>query len=336
MVTLEVGLDASKLVGGSRDAFSALVNISNAARSAIDGIEGLGGNAGAFSKMSGVLSKLSPWLTAATAAITAITLTMKLFESGTDRATDAINRQGTALDKLVEKSRLTNEEVRIRQSYGQQLPNASANATIDTLTAIRQDRTRSEFSATDAANLFGVSEQDLRYILAKNGLGESALEVQQFKYGTPGNRTRFSQQQFGREDVLRAGETLLRQRNQSPLEIQGGTYPGQAQATNGFSLRDTIGEPFNGVRISQEDQSRVNIENMQRAMRDIERSSQRVGQYLGDAATALVTGAASWRDIAQQVIQDMIRAGLTQGFTSISQSFLSGFAATPAQTTAPT
>jgi phage-related minor tail protein len=75
---------------------------------------------------------------------------------------------------------------------------------------------------------------------------------------------------------------------------------------------------------------------MQRAMRDIERSSQRVGQYLGDAATALVTGAASWRDIAQQVIQDMIRAGLTQGFTSISQSFLSGFAATPAQTTAPT
>lgn len=68
-----------------------------------------------------------------------------------------------------------------------------------------------------------------------------------------------------------------------------------------------------------------------RAMEALEASAQRTGAYLGDAATALVTKAATAQQILQQIFTDVLRSGLTTALTGATKSFLQGFGATPAQ-----
>jgi hypothetical protein len=350
MVTLEVGLDATKLVGGARDAFSALVGITNAARQALEGIERIGGNAGAFASLGTTISRVMPFITSGAAVIAAITASMSLFAKATSEATDGYKKLGDTL-------RNTSAEVDVAKLFGDQ--NLSKNVNQRNIGALFQQAVAikasgSSVSLSDFAGQLGpdVGLSDLldalqgdsrlaqtrrdvigqgRQARLQRGYGDnrSAAEINQL-IGSSYQLTPSQQIDLLRRRALSFG---LGSPGAGEATIRDGIYPGPGQLTDGFSLKDSIGQPFNGVRIGQDDQSKINIENMQRAMADIERSSQRVGQYLGDAATALVTGAASWRDIAQQVIQDLIRSGLTQGFTAVTKSFLSGFGSTPAQTT---
>lgn len=359
MVTLEVGLDATKVVGGARDAFSALIGLSSAATQALTGMERIGGATGAFATFGATVNRVIPFIAAGSAVIAAISSTMSLFARATSDATEGYKKLGDTL-------RTTAAEADIAKLFGdeslaQNGRQRNIKGLFDRAVEIKQGG-GSPISIRDFSGSLGpdVGPDDIADALAKNpdfirqseAIREKRVSgdflVQRY-LGTNNSsvaediikKAIYDEYQISPEDqigLLRGAALNYGVGRMVPVEarIRDNVYPGQAQLTDNFSLRYSIGEPFNGVRISQDDQSKVNIENMQRAMADIERSSQRVGQYLGDAATALVTGAAGWRDIAQQVIQDLIRAGLTQGFTSLSKSFLSGFGATPAQTTAPT
>lgn len=109
-------------------------------------------------------------------------------------------------------------------------------------------------------------------------------------------------------------------------------------ATGGYDgigpyLPGTTGDALvRGGRIQYDrEQQRQADEEKLRAMEQLEASAQRTGSYLADAATAFLTKTATAQQLLQQIVGDLIRSGLTQGFAAVSKGFLQSFGATKTQ-----
>lgn len=338
MVTLEVGIDAAGVVSGVQSAFLALDRMANSARIATNALEQIGRTGGAITALGATIGRLHPYLLAATTLMSGLSLAMQLFETKSDAATQSVKEQTTALDALIKKR----AELDIRSGYGASDPRLGTGGTIDALTALRMNPGR-QIAPSEAAGLFGVSENELRWALARTGFGESALIQNQaptppgFSYGGVLRAPLvYERNDFSSYDYIKAGEDLLSRRRAA--EGGGGVYgpPAPSAASlaefdRGYGGRTDPAGLFPGI----EKASREQAEEMARAMREMEQTAQNVGNILGDAAARFVTGMATARELAQALAFELLRAGLSAGFTELTRGVMSGmgFGATPTQKT---
>jgi hypothetical protein len=116
MVNLEVGIDSSKIVSGSREGFQALVQLTNATRHLMAGLEEMNGTSGALGRFGALMQRLSPYVMAATAVMGAASLAMGIFGGKTNEAADAQERFAEAMAKGRSEERRVGKECRSRWS----------------------------------------------------------------------------------------------------------------------------------------------------------------------------------------------------------------------------
>lgn len=335
MVTLEVGIDAAGLVRGSRDAMSALNALNNSVQHLTHGLDAIGAVGGGFGKFAGLLSKAQPWLMAVTTALAAVSAGMAMFGRASDSTTDAVKKQVHAVDELIRKA----DELSIRKGYGAGDPRLTVGGSIDALTALRMSPDKKQYSIGEAAALFGLSETKMR-----EALGEGALETRLPKQRNDDVMMRWNRSTFTSQELQGAGERLLGKRRADPGGTFGAMSPGDAMRGRGFGEDMSGGGWPEGTGESQnllagrswgsfdttKQTEQAKREDQQRtieAMREIEYRSQRIGDYMGDAATRFLLGISSARDLLREVATDLLRMGLSNGFANIAK----GFMATPTQ-----
>jgi len=267
----------------------------------------VGATGGMFGTLRAVM-RAHPILTIAS-LIGAAASAMSLFGSNTEKTTTAVRAQATALDQMVAKMR----ELDIRRGYGAEDPRQGVSGTIDALTQLRLSD-RQQFTAADAAGLFGVSQQDLRYALGRGGMGERALELapprwdfdtRSWRQPMPGQ---FAVNRFGRDDVIRAGETLLRDRQPQPPPY-GGTQGAGASA--GLAVQQAV------LLASSQHAERI-AEHMRLAEERAGRIAStfaQVGAELGPVLVAAVAqGGGSLRQLLAQIAMNFANQAASAGF----------------------
>ena len=274
----------------------------------------------------GAIMRAHPIFLLATAIGTVASI-MSLIAGSTDKATESFQRQAQAVDGLLKKTR----ELDIRRGYGEFDERQGVAGTVSALTAIRtSDKLR--YGPAEAAGLFGVSEQDLRYALARSGLGEGALEgrISQFQDSRAlarGEAPRFNyaMQDFSAQQIAAAGEDLLRQR--------------QATAGRGFAV-PPYQSPFGSRNyVESTFNERLNVANdefekAQAEFRMMQESARQVGEYLGDGIADAVLQLRSAREVIASIAADMARMGIRSAVGSLAANFAGAFnpTATQAQT----
>lgn len=320
---------AGTAIASAASAFDRL-NISSAGFAASNAIVAVGRSVQDFALLGGrigtvasAFARFNPYLLVASTALSAVSALMSVFGRDSDETTRSLQQQTNALDGLLSKL----SEVRVRAGYGGSDPRTSVSGTVDTLTALRTSPSRS-FSASEAAALFGVTEQELRYALARGGLGESALEVRQKyrpRYDASGQLRptpdgfEFARQSFTSADLVGAGQSLLGQR------------------------RDSIDSAEQSVRQAkdlakiQEDTERRRQEQAQAFAEQMERSieqARRFGEQLGDGVADAVLGLRSGREVLASMVQDLARLGIREATGSLfaaARGALQNFGTTGAQ-----
>lgn len=295
--------------------------------------------AGAASSAFLLLGRAIPYVGLALSVATAA---YAIFGGSVKETTQKINEQADALARL--QARIG--ETTIRAGYGQTDPRLSTGGTIDALTALRQADAQRTFSARDAAALFGVSEQDLRYALARTSLGEAALETQPGRYTMrPGDRRQeFRLWNFTSEQVIRAGEDILGQRQRRDAAGQQfSVVPPGSYDPRPFGTPDPYGLRPGGatgrgnyVEITAIQQAQVDAENRAASAERIAAAMERAAQYaegigasFGAAAFDVLAGVQGLRQALAQLVGQFARQGLTDLGASVAASL---FRPTAAQT----
>jgi hypothetical protein len=174
-----------------------------------------------------MLTKATPLLAGISLLVSAVSVGMTLFGKQTDTATEAIKRQVTELERL--RAQLQDAEdaraSRARAGIPFEDPAAKFETMLERAAAIRRTG-RETFFAAEAQRMLGVgSEQEMRRLLARGGLGEAALETETVRnrlrrFGEPELMQRYRMQEFDREALARAAEQragdLYRQQNPPP------------------------------------------------------------------------------------------------------------------------
>jgi len=243
-------------------------------------------------------------------ALSAATAAYAIFGGGVSATTSKINEQVDALGRLQSKI----GEITIRAGYGQADPRKTVGGTIDTLTSLRLSD-KYQFSASDAAGLFGVTEQEMRYALARSGLGEEALELRPW---TPFERERgfdsgayrqpFRMDTFGQDQVVRAGEDILRDRRgvpESPYWANAGTGP-EALSMN-RSWHEAQQANDEAIARQQEESARRTAESMAQAAA----YAASIGASLGAGVFDVLAGIQSWRQALSQIVASFAKQGLS-------------------------
>jgi len=276
---------------------------------------GAGAAAGAFALLGRAIPYVGLALSVATAAYA-------IFGNSVQETTRKVNTQADALSRLQAKI----GETTIRAGYGQADPRRTTSGTVDTLVGLRQADERKQFTAGEAAALFGVTEQELRYSLARSGLGEAALEY------APGNGSfmigsnrytmtpsqRFQMQSFTRNQVVGAGEDILGQRQGLPpstLQANGAYEVDQARRMS-RSFAGAERANTEAVQQRQQEQARAIQESMARAA---EYAGQ-IGASLGAGVFDVLAGIQGWRQALASIINSFARQGLSDLGASLASS----------------
>lgn len=368
-LNLEVGIDAAGVVKGSKDAFQALVQLTNATRHLMDGLEAMNGANGAMGKFGMLMSRASPYIMAATAAMGAISLAMNVFSDKTNDAADAQKR-------LAEEIAAARKEQELARSLGEStLPGAQAERA-----AVRKalGSISGPVGLGDFAKANGVPEENILRWLATRGDEESLTMLERGSvrvkappgwWATDNGYRNFDRSDFGQYKQVSPEQqrAMLEARYRvtgyavgaaGPEPVRAdmsswGMYPGSLTSRGpvgqpvGMGLnfpQIAAGQQFNGVFQSEQDQATVSHEAYQqrqrdtqreqlRVMRETEQSAQQIGQHLGDAATRFITGMATARELAAALATDLLRAGLSQAATAGVRGIFNAFNAPPAQRT---
>jgi hypothetical protein len=310
---------------------------------------------GAFGRL-GAIIKANPLLTIATLLAGAATA-MGIFGKSTDSTTSKIKEQTSALDTL--NAKIVDVEARV--ALGQADPRGGVAPTIDAIRALQTERQTDRgriraISPSDAARLFGVTEQELRYALANSGVGESALELQQgrARFGVSGQgefgAPAFSRLGFSVDEVTGAGRYLLdqrrRQAEQQRIEQfylgqrQGGSILfGQDTGANQFDVN--FGSPSTAgdlIRQTPEERAQIdadirtrNIEQAQIGMDRLIQQGEQFGATIGDAFFNVASGAQTARQAIAAIVSDLARATAQRGFAGIFGSVAGSFGKTGVQ-----
>lgn len=312
------------------------LNLAAAGFSAARGLQNIGQVSQDMAVMGGhigsvglAFARLNPYILAASVALSLVSIGMTLFGDKTDDATESVKRQATALDNL--KAKLN--EVQIRASYGAGDPRQTIGGTIDTLTALRlEPSSKIRLDPKNAAALFGVSEQEFRAAAGRGGLGESAVEGSEGRIRLPSDgifgrptgplngRFEYSKTSFTRDEVLGAGETLLKDRRIS-------------ETSSRDDIESRLRQERDIAKIQQatEEQRQRTEEERRAAFQEMEESARRTGEYFGDGVADLVLGLRSAKEIAASIGQDFVRQGIRQATGNLFASFTQSFGATAAQ-----
>ncbi len=296
----------------------------------------IGGASGAIGLFSAAF-RASPIGVVATVVGLAATA-MSLFGSKTDEATEAVGRQASALGEMLAKSR----EFSIRSGYGERDPRATTSGTVDVLTQLRLSDKR-QFQAGEAASLFGVPEEQLRYAIGEKG--RELARPGDFGYGARqfGTGPAFRYGTFDRDEVIYAGEQLLSRRRieEAARPSAGGTDaflgPVGPGSKNPFTERLGIfgpGEPHKYVLQSEGDRVHLDYENTKRDYERQEKAAERVatifegiGQSIGAVAADLLFAGGSFR----QAIAGLVRQGATSGLQAAFGAAFGAIGKTAAQ-----
>lgn len=333
MVTLEVGIDAAGLVRGSRDAMSALNALNNSVQHLTTGLEAIGAAGGGFGKFAGLLSKAQPWLMVVTTALAGISAGMQLFSRRTEEAASS----WTKLNEAMAKATASDQVSRI---LGEQ-PNSGPAR----MSALRQamESAPSSMGIQEYMASSGMSRMDIVRFLAQSGDTRAA---QYLKTGGAPMHPMFPQSAIDPSTFVLSQQQQreLMARQFQSIQSVGAMSPGDAMKGRGFGdgmsgegWPEGTGESQNmlagrswGSFDTTKQTKQAQREDQQRtleAMREIEQRSQRIGDYMGDAATRFLLGISSARDLLREVATDLLRMGLSSGFANIAK----GFMATPTQ-----
>lgn len=368
-LNLEVGVDAAGVVKGSKDAFQALVQLTNATRHLMDGLEAMNGANGAMGKFGALMSRASPYIMAATAAMGAISLAMNVFSGKTNEAADAQQR-------LAEEIAKARKEQDLARSLGEStVPGAQAERA-----AIR--RAMGDISGPVGLSTFakanGIPDENVMRWLATRGDEESLSMLERGSvrvkappgwWATDNGYRNFDRSDFGQYKQITPEQqrAMLEARYRvSGYNVNAaGPEPVRADMSSwdsypgSLSSRGPVGSPvgmginfpqiaagqqFNGVYQSEQGQADVSYENFLakkrqqdqeqlRVMQETEQMAQNVGHSLGAAATQFVFKLASGREILAGIIMQMAQAGLTQAATNAASGIFKSFNSTPTQRT---
>lgn len=307
----------------------------------------LRGGVGAVSAAFVTLGRAIPYVGLALSAATAA---YAIFGGGVDNTTKKINAQVDAMDRLLTKARDLDKAARYLQP-GQQDPRQSQRNTVDTLLALRGVPSATPYYAAEAASLFGVSEQELRYALARSGLGESALELRYPTHLTGGaapgtSLNPYSISRFSAGQLVSAGESLLTQRRSTVSAIDPAT--GTAYGTGEFGPPAPLRRDYSGVR-----QVPFGIEgdatSGEAAMRAMEAASrqeeamakaaayaEQIRRSLGAGVWDVLTGIQGWRQAMVSIINSIGRQGLSDLGSTLASSLFGATSRQAAGTTNPT
>lgn len=288
-------------------------------------------------------------ITSIAAALGVAATAMNLFGESADKAAAGYGRLSDTIGRSA-------SEVDVARMFGDE--SLSAGAAKKNLSALYQQavEVRSggrNVTVKNFANSLGpdVGAGDIWDALADLG-DQQALMRRQLRQTDDGDRATFAYEisperqiellrrratSFGLPDKTRPGgaafntNSLLWYRPPGEGAAAGGSEPDYEgfgpylPGTTGDAMARAGRIAWDSDRQEESDRQRL------RAMEALEASAQRTGAYLGDAATALVTKAATAQQILQQIFTDVLRSGLTTALTGATKSFLQGFGATPAQ-----
>lgn len=364
-VNLEVGIDASGVVKGSREAFQALVQLTNATRHLMDGLEAMNGANGAMGRFGMLMSRASPYIMAATAAMGAISLAMNVFSDKTNDAADAQKR-------LAEEIAAARKEQELARSLGEStLPGAQAEraAVRKALGSISGPVGLGDFSKAN-----GVPEENILRWLATRGDEESLTMLERGSvrvkappgwWATDNGYRNFDRSDFGQYKQVSPEQqkAMLEARYRVTgynVDAAGPGVTANSFNTNSLQWYRPPADPtaptagYSGMgpylpgttedamtragagRWQGEQSANAQEEVLRRqleTMREVEQVSREVGATLGSAATQFVFQLASGREILAGLVMQMAQAGLTQAFTAGARGIFGAFNAPAAQRT---
>lgn len=297
----------------------------------------------------GAVIRANPLLVVATALSTAASL-MSVFGQSTTETTRAIKSQADAIDSLLSKTR--------QLDYGRGLgladPRSTAQGLGSTLTTLLTSERR-DFSAGEAAGLYGVSELELRQALSRSG-EDSALFPARSGADDQFRLTRYGQQyarsSFTRDEVRAAGELLLRERQRadsvyarstraSPFAGTEGYGDGSLLTTTGYTpafsrgeyLRTTETDAMHAMqsgRALQEAKEKADRAEEERLQRNMEMADQ-LGDAIGGALASGILGAQSMKQAFASLFADFAQQGIRAATRGLTGAIFGQFGETTAQ-----
>ncbi len=296
--------------------------------------------ASALTGVLSVVSKASPWLALGSAAAS-VGAAFLGTSSASDAAAKSIQRQADAIDSLLSKTR----QLDYARGLGLGDPRGTVQGIGSTLTTLLSSD-RLKFGAEEAAGLYGLSEVELRQLLARDGY-DSALDQQTTRFGT-----RYTESLFTRDQIRFAGERLLRERRAADVvsarSARPSPYAGDAEFGTGsllttssytpaFSrgeyLRTTETDAMHAMQSGQalqaarEEADRAEAERLQR---NIEMADQ-LGDAIGGALSSGILGAQSMGRAFASLFAGFADQGIRAATRGLTSAVFGGFGATSAQ-----
>lgn len=242
-----------------------------------------------------------------------IATAMSFFGDKTEEATQKIDQQAQALDRLIGKAREL-DAAKIYATPGQKDPRQSTASTVETLLALRKVPSATPYYAGEAASLFGVSEQELRYALARTGLGEDALSLRfpQNRVGgaAPGTTMNpWSMTRFSAGQLIGAGESILRERQGvQPSPYTAGDVEAAAGMSRSWAAAEEAAREANAEALrKQKEADDAHIAALERMIG----LSAQVGAALGAGVWDVLNGLQGWRQLLMGLFNQFGRQGLS-------------------------
>lgn len=259
-----------------------------------------------------VALRTNPLFVAAT-VLGVVATAMSVFGNSTAETTKKIDAQAEAMDRLLKKARELDKAAAYAMP-GDRDQRQSQRSTVETLLALRGVSSRTPYYAGDAASLFGVSEQDLRYALARSGLGESALELRYPQHLTggaaPGTTLNpWQMSQFTAGQLVGAGELLLRDRQGQPAVASQGNTAWDVEQARKMSNSWAAAEEAQRAAVlrKQKEADDAHIAALEKMIS----LSAHVGAALGAGVWDVLAGLQGWRQVAMSLINQFGRQGLS-------------------------
>lgn len=300
------------LFAGSR----ALLDIGRTAADFKELTGAVGGARGAMSALFAIV-RANPLLTIAT-VISTVAAGMSIFGNRTSEATSEVRKQASALDQLLERQR----EITLRAGLGGGDQRGSSGSLRSALEAIRLDP---EFdsrtiSARRAAELFGVSEIDLRTRLSRNNqIGQSATEFAPAITNSSLEARRFRRVDFPSESLFSAGRGILEERS---IQQEGAGFRAAEMRLESERAAQREQERFEAQRQAEQQ----SLENM-RALRA---EAEAFGATIGDAFFNVASGTQTARQAIAALVSDLARAASRQAFAGLFGNLAVGATGTQA------
>lgn len=283
---------------------------------------------------------------------------MGLFGSKTEEATSQVKTQVSELEKL--KQGLEGASIRANFGVGDD-PRLSAQGASNATEAFA--RSTSPVSIADIARTLNISEQDVRYGLARRGFGDSILEGQTERTpirsrdpNRPFDVTGYREGPFrfnvgaiqGTQaagfaaDVFRERDAANR-RGAASYQFGAGGVPSnelgpvgaamfEAGAINaGGGARDYVSQSL-GDRAQVEREAQINA--AARIAESMERAAQfgeQIGASVGDAAAQMLFAGRTFRDVLGNIVRQFATQGLQNAGAGLFRAAVTGITATQAQ-----